>query len=107
MQKPDFVLAGHLSETREARLKTYIAVLAAFAAALCVSWIYAYGFSLDLRLVVGAAILACFILLGEVFSVQVSERTAISTGDLALIDSGHHCWAPPGPHWRPSLRLYS
>ena len=40
-EKPDFVLAGHLSETREARLKTYIAVLAAFAAALCVSWIYA------------------------------------------------------------------
>ena len=83
--RPDFVLAGHLSDTREARLKTYIAVLAAFAAALCVSWIYAYGFSLDLRLVVGAAILACFILLGEVFSVQVSERTEISTCDLALV----------------------
>src|SRR5215212_8598295 len=84
-EKPDFVLAGHMSETREALLKTYIAVLVAFAAALCVSWIYSYGFSLDLRLVVGAAILACFILLGEVFSVQVSERTAISACDVALM----------------------
>jgi HD domain len=84
-ERPDFVLAGHLSETREARLKTYIAVLVAFAAALCVSWIYAYGFSLDLRLVVGAAILACFILLAEVFSVRVSERAELSGGDVALI----------------------
>src|SRR5829696_8069926 len=84
-EKPDFVLAGHLSATREAHLKTYITALVTFAAALCVSWIYAYGFSLDLRLVVGAAILACFILLGEVFSLQVSERTEISTWDLALI----------------------
>jgi len=84
-EKPDFVLARHLSETLEARLKTYIAVLVAFAAALCVSWIYAYGFSLDLRLVVGAAILACFILLAELFPVQVSERIVVTAGDLALI----------------------
>lgn len=71
--------------TREARLKTYIAVLVAFAAALCVDWVYYYGLPLELRLVAGAVIFACFILLGDVFSVQVSERTAISACAVALM----------------------
>jgi hypothetical protein len=82
---PNFLLAGCMSMTREARLKTYIAVLVAFAAALCVAWVYYYGLSLGLRFVTGAAIFACFALLGEVFSVQVSERTAISACAVALM----------------------
>ena len=83
--KPNCVLAGPMSGASEARLKTYIVVLAAFAAALCISWIYSYGFPVEVRFVVGAVVLACFILLGDVFSVQVSKRTAISACAVALI----------------------
>jgi HD-GYP domain-containing protein (c-di-GMP phosphodiesterase class II) len=74
-----------MSGAREAYLKTYIGVLAAAAAALCVSWIYWYGFTFGLRFVIGAAILACFSLLGDAFSVQVSKRTAISASAVALM----------------------
>jgi hypothetical protein len=74
-----------MNGAREAYLKTYIGVLAASAALLCVCWIYWYGISLESRFVVGAAVLACFILLGDAFSVQVSKRTAISACAVALM----------------------
>ena len=44
---PNFALADCTSMIREARLKTYIAVLVAFAASLCVAWVYYYGLPLD------------------------------------------------------------
>lgn len=74
-----------MSETRERYLKTYIAALATFAVALCVSWMYWYGLSLELPLVAGTAVLGCFILLGDVSSVQISERTAVSACAIALM----------------------
>jgi hypothetical protein len=74
-----------MSEAREGHLKTYVGVMAAFAVALCASWIYWYGLTLEWRLVVGAAILACFVLLGDIFAVQISERTAMSACAIALM----------------------
>ena len=67
-----------MSIAREAYLKTYIWALMVFAMALFVSWVYWYDLDFELRLVVGTSVLACFILLGDVFSVRVSERTAVS-----------------------------
>jgi hypothetical protein len=74
-----------MSGAREAYLRTYIGALAASAAVLCVCWVYRNGFTFELRFVVGTATLACFILLGDAFSVQVSKRTAISACAVAMI----------------------
>ena len=84
-----------MSEAREGHLKTYVGVMAAFAVALCASWIYWYGLTLEWRLVVGAAILACFVLLGDIFAVQISERTAMSACAIALMVAV----AALGPTW--------
>ena len=79
----------------EASLRTYVGALAAFAASLAVSWIYWYGFVLDLRLVLGTAIFAAVILLGDVFSVRINERLTISASDAGLIMAV----AVLGPTW--------
>jgi HD domain len=84
-----------MGEAREAYLKIYVGALAAFALALCATWIYWYGLTFDPRLVVGTAILACFTLLGDIFPVRVSERTAISTSAIAFIAAV----AALGPAW--------
>jgi HD-GYP domain-containing protein (c-di-GMP phosphodiesterase class II) len=84
-----------MSEAPERYLKTYVAALAIFAFTLCVSWTYWYGFPLELSLAVGAAILGSFILLGDVFSVQITERTAVSACAIALMVSV----AALGPTW--------
>ena len=79
----------------EAHLRTYIGALAAFAASLVASWIYWYGFVLDLRLVLGTAIFAAIVLLGDVFSVRINERLTISASDAGLIMAV----AVLGPTW--------
>jgi hypothetical protein len=84
-----------MGRAREAYLRIYIGVLTAFAAALCASWIYWYGLTVEPRLIAGTAILACFALLGDVFPVRVSERTVISTCAVALMAAV----AALGPTW--------
>jgi HD-GYP domain-containing protein (c-di-GMP phosphodiesterase class II) len=84
-----------MSEAPERYLKTYVAALAIFALTLGVSWTYWYALPLELSLAVGAAILGCFILLGDVFSVQITERTAVSACAIALMVSV----AALGPTW--------
>ena len=84
-----------MSEAPERYLKTYVAALAIFALTLGVSWTYWYELPLEPSLVVGAAILGCFILLGDVFSVQITERTAVSACAIALMVSV----AALGPTW--------
>ena len=92
-----------MSEARERYLKTYIAALATFAVTLCVSWVYWYGLTLKPSLVVGTAVLACFILLGDIFSVQISERTAVSACAIALMVAV----AALGPAWAALAALPS
>jgi HD-GYP domain-containing protein (c-di-GMP phosphodiesterase class II) len=84
-----------MSEGREAHLKIFVAVLTTFAVALYASWIYWYGMTVDLRLIVGTAILACFALLGDIFPVRVTKRLAISTAAVVLMIAA----AILGPEW--------
>jgi HD-GYP domain-containing protein (c-di-GMP phosphodiesterase class II) len=92
-----------MSKARERYLITYIAALATFAVALCVSWVYWYELTLELPLVAGTAVLACFILLGDVFSVQISQRTAVSASAIALVVAV----AALGPTWAALAALPS
>lgn len=69
----------------EARVRNYTGALAAFAVALSVAWSYKYGLKIEPQLVIGAAVLACFILLGDLFSIQVSERTAIGVWNIPVV----------------------
>jgi HD-GYP domain-containing protein (c-di-GMP phosphodiesterase class II) len=84
-----------MGDAREAYLKIYVWVLAAFAASLWASWIYWYGLTVELRLLVATAILACFTLLGDIFPVRITERTAISASAIALMVAV----AALGPTW--------
>jgi HD-GYP domain-containing protein (c-di-GMP phosphodiesterase class II) len=70
---------------RKYHLKTYIAALATCAVALCVSWGYRFGLDVEPVLVVGAAVLAGFVLLGDIFAVRITERTVVSACAIALI----------------------
>src|SRR5215210_7414808 len=78
-----------------ANLRTYVGTLAAFAVALVASWIYWHGLVLDLRLVLGAAVFASLLLLGDVLSVRINEQLTISASDVALIAAV----AVLGPVW--------
>jgi HD-GYP domain-containing protein (c-di-GMP phosphodiesterase class II) len=69
----------------DAHLKTCIGALAALAALLVASWTYSYGFEPDLRLILGTAVFAAVVLLGDMFSIQINERLTISASDAALI----------------------
>jgi hypothetical protein len=79
----------------EVHLRTYIGALAAFAASLAATWIYWYGFVLDVRFVLGTAIFAAVILLNDVFSVRINERLTFSASDAGLIMAV----AVLGPTW--------
>ncbi len=79
----------------EVRLRTYVGALAAFAVALAASWSYSYGLLLDPRLVLGAAIFAVFVLLGDLFSIQISKQTAIGVWNIPIIVAV----ATLGPTW--------
>jgi HD-GYP domain-containing protein (c-di-GMP phosphodiesterase class II)/predicted membrane protein len=69
----------------EVHLKTYVAALTAFACLLCASWTYWYELTLDPRLIAGTIIFACLILLGDIFSIRVSERITIGVWSVALM----------------------
>jgi HD-GYP domain-containing protein (c-di-GMP phosphodiesterase class II) len=84
-----------MGEGREARLKIFVGVLAAFAVALYASWVYWHGLTVDPRLIVGTAILGCFALFGDIFPVQVTERVAISTAAGVFMVAA----ATLGPAW--------
>lgn len=77
------------------RLNTYIATLVVFALALAASWIYWYGISTELRLILASIALAILILLDEVFSLRVDEHTTIGTVDIGIIVAIAAC----GPTW--------
>ena len=71
---------------REAYLRTYIGVLLTLALALAASWIYwDGGVVLEGRLVVGTLVLACFVVLGDLFPLRVSDKGAIGVWDVGLI----------------------
>jgi HD-GYP domain-containing protein (c-di-GMP phosphodiesterase class II) len=63
--------------------------------ALTASWSYWYGLPLEPRFVLGAAIFAGFILLGDLFSIQVSRHTAIGVWNIPVIVAV----ATLGPTW--------
>jgi HD domain-containing protein len=87
----------------DARLRTYVGALAAFAVALSASWTYWYGLDLEPILLLGTLIFAVFALLGDLFSVQVNERITIGAWDIVLIVAV----AALGPTWAALAALPS
>src|SRR5215217_2797247 len=71
----------------ETNLKSYIAVLAAFAVALTASWIYWYDVAIEPRFALGAAVFAVLLLLADLFPVRLGERWDLSTVEIGLIAS--------------------
>ena len=69
----------------EARVRNYATALAASAVALAVAWSYRYGLKVEPQLVVGTVIFGCFILLGDIFSIRVSERTAVGVWNIPIV----------------------
>ncbi len=70
---------------REIHLKAYIGVLSGLAVALVASWAYRYGLALDARLVAGTLVLTGFVVLGDLFPLRVSDKTALGVWDVGLI----------------------
>jgi hypothetical protein len=79
----------------ETHLRTYVGALAAFAVALAVAWNYKYELTFEPELVLGAVTFATFIFLADLFSIQVSERTAIGVWNIPVIVAV----AALGPTW--------
>ena len=52
---------------------------------LAASWVYWEGFAFDRRLVIGTAIFAGFILLGDLLSVRINEQFTVGAWDIGLI----------------------
>jgi hypothetical protein len=52
---------------------------------LASSWVYREGLELDRRLVIGAAVFAGFILLGDLLSVRINEQFTVGAWDIGLI----------------------
>jgi HD domain len=71
----------------ETNLKSYIAVLAAFAVALAASWIYWYDVAVEPRFILGAAVFAVLLLLADLFPVRLGERWDLSTVEIGLVAS--------------------
>jgi hypothetical protein len=69
----------------ETNLRAYIGVLAALAVTLVTSWIYRYGVTIELRLIIGVAIFAGLLLLADLLPIRVSERWDISTVEIGLL----------------------
>ncbi|HKH58918.1 MAG TPA: HD domain-containing phosphohydrolase [Rubrobacter sp.] len=69
----------------ETNLKSYIAVLAAFAVALTASWIYWHDVEVEPRFILGAAVFAVLLLLADMFPVKLGERWDLSTVEIGLI----------------------
>jgi HD-GYP domain-containing protein (c-di-GMP phosphodiesterase class II) len=68
-------------------LRAYIGVLTALAVTLVASWIYWYGVTIELRIILGVAIFAGLLLLADIFPIRVSERWDISTVEIGLLAS--------------------
>jgi len=88
---------------REVHLKTYVGVLAALAAALAASWIYWNNPTVDPRFVVGTAIFAGLILLGDAFPLRISERHMVGAWDVGMVLA----IAMLGPMWAALAALPS
>jgi HD-GYP domain-containing protein (c-di-GMP phosphodiesterase class II) len=84
-----------MGEARERYLGIYVAALATFAIALCASWAYSYGLTFEPQLVAGTVVLACLMLLGDVFSIQITERTSVNACAIVLMVAV----ASLGPSW--------
>ena len=69
----------------EACLRVYVGTLTSLAATLIASWVYWHGLGFDLRFVLGTAVFASLILLGDAFSVRINERLTIGASDVGLI----------------------
>jgi hypothetical protein len=69
----------------EVPLKTYVGALAAFAAALAVSWAYWYGVELDARILAGTAVFAGLVLASFALSLRIGDHTVMGTWDVWLV----------------------
>jgi hypothetical protein len=88
---------------REVYLRTYVGVLAALATALAASWIYRNGLTIEPRFVLGAAIFAGLVLLGDAFPLRISERDTLGAWDVGLMLA----IAVLGPTWAAVAALPS
>ncbi len=70
---------------REVFLKSYVGTLLAVALTLAAAWAYWHGTAFDLTLVVGTLVLAGLVLLGDVFPLRVSDKSAIGVWDVGLV----------------------
>ncbi len=70
---------------REIYLRSYVGVLLASALTLAASWAYWHGMVFETTLVVGTLVLAGLVLLGVVFPLRISERTALGVWDVGLV----------------------
>lgn len=66
-------------------IRVYIGTLAALAAALAATWVHWYKLSFDPRFIIGAAVLAAFILFSNSFSIRLNKRYDIDASDIGLI----------------------
>jgi hypothetical protein len=66
-------------------LRLYIGALLALALALASSWIYKYGFTFEVQLVVGTLVLTSFVVLGDLFPLRVSDKTTLGVWDVGLV----------------------
>ena len=70
---------------REVYLKSYVGVLLAAALTLAASWAYWHGMTFEANLAVGTLVLAGLVLLGDVFPLRVSDKSAIGVWDVGLV----------------------
>ncbi len=70
---------------REVYLRGYVGVLLATALTLVASWVYWHGMVFGMTLAVGTLILAGLVLLGDVFPLRVSDKSAIGVWDVGLV----------------------
>jgi hypothetical protein len=78
-----------------AAVKTYVGALAAFAAALAVSWVYFYGVATESPFLLGTLVFGGLLYLLCRYRIRVSERCEISALDIGLTASV----AMVGPFW--------
>lgn len=69
---------------RDHYTKTYIGLLFALGTMLCAAWSYRYGVELDPAIVTGALAFAVLILLGEIFPINVGDRSTVGVWDIGL-----------------------
>lgn len=79
----------------EGGVRTYIGVLLALALALTSSWVYWHGLAFDARFAVGALVFAVLIVLGDLFPLRVSSKSAIGVWDVGFAVAV----ATLGPTW--------